>query len=365
MEVIAIGDLHGDFYKFKRILEETETLKIIEKDPDNIESLEITPKNIENKIIVFIGDYVDWRKEQLENPSNLDESKLIKGTAKILKTINIIYNTQDLKNKFYFLVGNHEDMMFKALDFIINYYLKIKGKEIPKEIIEKEKEIKEKLENLINLISENPYKIIYESEDPIFSEKYFNFLNWYFQGGKNTIFSFDTPFNFISNILDMKFFKELVLYLKLYLSNELIFFAHTFPDDQEILIKSLNNLENLDKSEELKELKESENIIDDFVINQFLWSRKIWGIDAFNGKYTQPTKFEEIKKIFDDNKIKHFIIGHTKISKNTEPFYHFDGKIISIDLHGIPQSKPLILQNLNISHIKKTNYHSNLLNIFL
>lgn len=344
MKVIAIGDLHGDFYRFKRILEETETLNITEKDPNNIESLEINFKNLEDKIVVFIGDYVDWREEQLENPLNLNKSQLIKGTAKILKSINIIYNNQDFKDKFYFLIGNHEDMMFKALDFIVNYYLKDKEKE----------SIEKNLEDLINIVLENPYKLIYESENPIFAEKYFNFINWYFQGGKNTIFSFGSTFNFINNILNMKFFKELILYLKLCVSDGLIFFAHTFPDDKETLINSLGNSEN---SKDTK-------IIDDFVINQFLWSRRIWGIDAFNGKYTEATKFEEIKDIFEHNKIKHFIIGHTRISKNTEPFYHFDGKIINIDLHGTPLSKPLILENLNINNIKKTNYLNSLINIF-
>ncbi|MGB9638547.1 MAG: metallophosphoesterase, partial [bacterium] len=334
MKVIAIGDLHGDFYKFKRILEETDTLGILEDDPNDINSIKINPKNIEDKIIIFIGDYVDWREEELENPLNLNKNQLITGTAKILKSINLIYNNSNLKYRFYFLTGNHEDMMFKALDFIINYYLKNKDNQ------NKEKE----LENLINMVLENPYKLIYDSPDPIFSEKYFNFLNWYFQGGKNTILSFNNLSNFFSNILNMNFFKELILSLKLEIEDELIIFAHSFPDDKEILIKYLNNLS-----------EDEINYIDENLINQFLWSRRIWGIDAFNGKYTQPTQFEEIKDIFDNNKIKHFIVGHTKISKTTEPYYHFEGKIINIDLHGTPSSKPLILDNLNIlfNNIKK------------
>ncbi|MGC8814977.1 MAG: metallophosphoesterase [bacterium] len=343
MKVIAIGDLHGDFYKFKRILEETDTLGILEDDPNDINSIKINPKNIEDKIIIFIGDYVDWREEELENPLNLNKNQLITGTAKILKSINLIYNNSNLKYRFYFLTGNHEDMMFKALDFIINYYLKNKDNQ------NKEKE----LENLINMVLENPYKLIYDSPDPIFSEKYFNFLNWYFQGGKNTILSFNNLSNFFSNILNMNFFKELILSLKLKIEDELIIFAHSFPDDKEILIKYLNNLS-----------EDEINYIDENLINQFLWSRRIWGIDAFNGKYTQPTQFEEIKDIFDNNKIKHFIVGHTKISKTTEPYYHFEGKIINIDLHGTPFSKPLILDNLNIlfNNIKKLSYKNSLIN---
>ncbi|MGC8734155.1 MAG: metallophosphoesterase [bacterium] len=343
MKVIAIGDLHGDFYKFKRILEETDTLGILEDDPNDINSIKINPKNIEDKIIIFIGDYVDWREEELENPLNLNKNQLITGTAKILKSINLIYNNSNLKYRFYFLTGNHEDMMFKALDFIINYYLKNKDNQ------NKEKE----LENLINMVLENPYKLIYDSPDPIFSEKYFNFLNWYFQGGKNTILSFNNLSNFFSNILNMNFFKELILSLKLEIEDELIIFAHSFPDDKEILIKYLNNLS-----------EDEINYIDENLINQFLWSRRIWGIDAFNGKYTQPTQFEEIKDIFDNNKIKHFIVGHTKISKTTEPYYHFEGKIINIDLHGTPSSKPLILDNLNIlfNNIKKLSYKNSLIN---
>lgn len=350
MRIIAIGDLHGDFYKFKRILEETDTLQILENNPNNIDSIKITPKNIEDKIIIFIGDYVDWREEELENPLNLDKNQLITGTAKILKSINIIHNTPSIKDKFYFLVGNHEDMMFKALDFIINYYLKNKNTE------NKEKE----LENLINIVSENPYKLIYDSQHPIFSEKYFNFLNWYFQGGKNTILSFSNLFNFFNNILNMNFFKELILYLKLEVEDGLVIFAHTFPDDKEILVNSLNNLleSDLENNKENSDI----NYIDEKLISQFLWSRKIWGIDAFNGKYIKPTQFEEIKDIFDNNKIKHFIIGHTKVSKNTEPHYHFEGKIINIDQHGTPLSKPLILDNLNISNIKKLNYKNLLIN---
>jgi hypothetical protein len=345
MKIISIGDLHGDFYKFKRILEETDTLKIIESNPEDYQSLKIDFENLEDKIIVFIGDYVDWREEELENPLNLSKNQLIKGTAKILKSINIIYNHPEYKNRFYFIVGNHEDMMFKALDFIFNYYLK------NKDVQNKEKE----LNNLINTISENPYKPIYEAQDPFFSEKYFNFLNWYFQGGKNTISSFDNISIFIDNITKLNFFKDLILYLKVELENELIFFSHTFPDDNEILTKVLNDFNNIEKLD----------YVDEYLINQFLWSRKIWGIDAFNGKYTKPTEFEQIKDIFINNKIKHYIVGHTKISKTNEPFYHFDGKIINIDLHGTPFSKPLILDNLNISDIDKNIKKLNYSNLFL
>ena len=333
MELIAIGDLHGDFYKFKRILEEFNVIEIIENDPNDINSIGINPKELNNKVIVFIGDYVDWREEELENPLNLSKSLLIKGTAKILKTIELIDKSLKSYNNFYFLVGNHEDMMFKALDFIINYYLKDEFNQDIKN--------SEKLNNLIEIVSENPYKLIYESENLIFSEKYFNFLNWYFQGGKNTILSFGGINDFVSNILELSFLKELILCLKIYdEENNVIFFSHTFPDDLEVLKKAIGDL----------------MYIDDYIVSQFLWSRKIWGIDAFNGKYVEPTSLKEIEEIFENNKIKYFVIGHTKVSKDINPTYYFNDKVINIDLHGTPLSNPLVIKNLNISKTLTIKY---------
>ncbi|MFN3996035.1 MAG: metallophosphoesterase [bacterium] len=310
--MIVIGDLHGDYYKLKRILENYGVVKVEEKDDDF--SLEILD---EKSFLVFVGDYVDWREENLENPLNLDYIELVKGTKKIIKLISLLLKNR--KNVFA-LVGNHEDMMFKAIDFIKNFS-------------------SQDLEVILEKIEINPYLIVKDMVERNLLEGFISFYNWYSQGGMNTIKSFGSINNLIKSVEEDEIFKNLVVFVNF--ENEegrRIFVSHSFPDKFECIDRMVNNSINRDD------------------LNYILWSRKIWGIDAFNSRKTEPFEEEEVISLFDKYSIEKFIIGHTRVSHNTKPLELFGGRIINVDNHGIHFSEPFVYKGLEIKNYISKSY---------
>ena len=61
-KLIAVGDLHGDYFRLIRILKEENV--IIVKDKDNFE----WNPEANSVDVVTLGDYCDWRGEPLEGP---------------------------------------------------------------------------------------------------------------------------------------------------------------------------------------------------------------------------------------------------------------------------------------------------------
>ncbi|MEN3014856.1 MAG: metallophosphoesterase [bacterium] len=317
--MLIIGDLHGDYYKLLRILQQKNIIVYNDQEKDIEKQIQIIDYET---YIIFIGDYIDWRGEKLENPLNLSQNQLVFGTSKIIHLVS--YLIQKRKNIFP-LVGNHEDMMFNALK-IVN------------------KIGRQRFADILQRTYSNPYSLVRElSEDGIL-EDYLNFYNWYTQGGMNTIRSFDSNIDsLLECISNQIIFKELLVYVWFELEdNTKIVISHSFPDDLECIDRIVNN-----------NIREED-------VQIILWSRKIWGIDAFNGVRTEPTDQQEIIKALDKNNIRRYVIGHTRLSLDPFPYEYLDGRIINVDNHGVPFSEPFYDNQLKVKSFSLLRYNVNL-----
>jgi len=298
--MIAIGDLHGDYYKLKRILEEYKVARIEEVCNDvNVEILD------NERILVFIGDYIDWRGEEIENPLSLKYDSLVKGSYFIIKLISKLI---EKRGNVFALIGNHEHMMLNALRL---------ANKVPIN------ELQEMIDNYLD----DYYLFMRKFLENNLLDDFLSFVSWYSQGGANTLKAFDNKIDKLLEIVKNEvLFKNLLLFVYFEVENlGKIVFSHSFPDNLEVIDRIINN----------------GVLVED--INFIIWSRKIWGIDAFKGRRTKPFSEEELIKVFEKNNIDKYVIGHTKVSDKPFPFEFLGGRIINVDNHGIPFSKPLVL----------------------
>ncbi len=315
--LVVIGDLHGDYFRLVRILEETGLLE--GSNTSNPYELSWN-ENVEPTDIVLLGDYIDWRGEPLEGPP--EEWKY--GSSRILLLLKNLKSRPATRVRLFTLMGNHEDMMLRSL----RAYMVLK-EELGEE------GLSEFLEEALG----NTYRAIYSLSRMGLSETSINlfmeFLNWYLQGGQKTIDSFGGFEEWIyyftagelAHMLD-----DLILLLKM--GSRL--FVHTLPDDLELLRKAL--------TQGLKVLKPSER---ERLREQLLWSRGIWGIDAFRNTRYEPPSQDYLKEVLRDIGVEVVILGHTPLRRgflrdNRKPIVVFDGMIVNTDLHGIPYSDPYI-----------------------
>lgn len=123
-EYIIVGDVHGCIDELKILLEK----QGFHCNENNL--LEITPEN-EHKSIILLGDFIDKASE-----------------AKLAETIEFIYHNYHHLNqgrkRFYLLLGNHEEMVYR--------YIK---KDPTLKITPKSIENKEKYYNTVALLEKN------------------------------------------------------------------------------------------------------------------------------------------------------------------------------------------------------------------
>jgi len=318
--MLVIGDLHGDYYKMTRILQENNIIKIDnEFSTDNefsLDSVEILNDDI---FIVFIGDYIDWRGEDIENPYDIDRKELVRGTYKIVKLLSYLISK---RGKIFTLVGNHEDMMFRALKIL---------DKIDKNIFN----------DIIDRVAGNPYSVMKDLAEMNIIDDFLNFYNWYSQGGRNTIEAFGSFDLLLESINNDEIFKNLLLFV--YFEQEdgsRLVFSHTFPDDLDCVDRIIGDS------------------ITDKDIPLLIWSRKIWGIDAWVGAKTKPFDKKTILEVLDKNRIVRYFVGHTRISMDPGPNFHLDGRIVNLDNHGIINSKPFFQENFSFSKVVYRSYNS-------
>lgn len=153
--MLVIGDLHGDYYKMTRILQENNIIKIdneFSTDSEfSLDSVEILNDDI---FIVFIGDYIDWRGEDIENPYDIDRKELVRGAYKIVKLLSYLISK---RGKIFTLVGNHEDMMFRALKIL---------DKIDKNIFN----------DIIDRVAGNPYSVMKDLAEMNIIDDFLNFI---------------------------------------------------------------------------------------------------------------------------------------------------------------------------------------------
>ncbi|MCD6309231.1 MAG: metallophosphoesterase, partial [Candidatus Eremiobacteraeota bacterium] len=168
-KTIAVGDLHGDYHRLIRILEE-ENLVIpgtLAWDPD-----------ADNIDLVLVGDYVDWRGEPLEG----DPGSWVLGSARIISLMMSLYEQIERLNekipgfssRMYPIIGNHDQMMLDALK-VFEY--------MSDEEVIKLTRHNRGFWNFSRFLSGK--KLSFEAQEALA-----RFLNWYAQGGEVTMEAF-------------------------------------------------------------------------------------------------------------------------------------------------------------------------------
>lgn len=297
-KVIAVGDLHGDFHRLIRIMDE-QNLFISGTWAWNPEA--------SNVDLVLLGDYVDWRGEALEG----DPSSWISGIKRIIMLIKRLYeNLEELRNSnngfksyIYPLIGNHDLMMLDAMK--VFSFLDIEGLRF---VIENQRNFP----ILRTFFAEK--KMSQQNVDEVLG-----FYNWYYQGGDMTIESFGGLESWKEAIegetggfLRNKLKPGVIINRKLY--------AHSLPDEPGFWM----NPEEWEKLE--GEKKEA-------VIKAIVWGRKIWAFDAYTGMETSPPTQEEVERMLKMIGAEAAVIGHTPMGRK-EAVFAYEGRIVNIDLHG-------------------------------
>ncbi|MCE1248376.1 MAG: metallophosphoesterase [Firmicutes bacterium] len=305
-KTIAIGDLHGDYDRLIRIMNEHNLL---------IEGTWVWNPEASNVDFILIGDYVDWRGEPLEG----DPSRWEEGPKRILHLLFYLkkklreYAEKDssFKSAIYPILGNHDQMMLDATDVFefmdfeqLNNIIRFKQNYV-------------QLKKYLNEI-----RLDYEQ-----IEKIMKYLNWYYQGGEKTIKGFggmevwkNEMEGELGSFLREKLVLGVVVNKRLY--------AHSLPDRREFW----------KKMEEIAELPERDWIR---ARDAFIWGRRIWGIDAYTNMKTPRPEIKEIDDMLSRMGAEGAVVGHTPMLRR-DPVVDFEGRIINIDLHGIPGSGAFI-----------------------
>lgn len=301
-KVVAVGDLHGDYERLIRVLDEHDLL---------IEGTWMWNPEANNIDLVLIGDYVDWRGEPLEG----DPTRWEEGPKKILHLLFYLhhklkeYREKDPEFQSYInpVLGNHDQMMldatsiFEFMDF-----------EQLKQVIR----FKQNYSPLKKYL--NDIRLDYEQV-----EKVMKYLNWYYQGGEATIKGFGGLEVWKSEMegeLGDFLRNNLVLGVRV---NEKLY-AHSLPDRREFW-KTIEDIGQLPDKDRIRARE------------AFIWGRRIWGIDAYTNMKTPQPGINEIDDMLSRMGVKGAVVGHTPMLRR-EPVIAFEGRIINIDLHGIPGS---------------------------
>lgn len=310
-KLIAVGDLHGDYCRFIRVLRENNLLK---KD-----SLKWNPGQT-CVDLVLMGDYEDWRGETLEGPPKDWLSNIKKLLEYIIFLRNDLKNLRKKRKKFksalHLLLGNHDDMMLKSYELVKEN----PGSQIYKKVfgnLDGLPEVKGRMfESRLN---------DEELEDVMY------FLNWYAQGGRETIQSFGSFDGWMKQMDGStgNFYRK---NLKLAVKVNGVFFSHTIPDDK----KYWMNLKEVNKS--LKTLPAAEK---DELIKSYIWSRRVFGFDVNTGGTVAPFSEADIDEFLRTVGAKAVAVGHTPMF-TIRPIREYGGKLINLDVHGTPGAGALV-----------------------
>ena len=305
--LVAIGDLHGDYFRLERLLRENE-LVMPGTMAWNPEATQVD--------LILIGDYVDWRNEPLEGP----QAEWVQGAKRILDTLFALHHQletlRDQNDEFdshlYTVLGNHDEMMIEAHS--VFSFLEM-----------------DQLEEFLGAVGQNRHvrhAISGLGLEQNQIERLLKFLNWYVQGGQATVEGYGDLETW-KTAMDTEMGDYLRQYLRLGVKVNGRLFAHTAPDPRHFWLP-IDEIMSLPQ-DQYKLAKES-----------FLWSRKIWGYDYGTGSRTVPFTPEEMDEMLSGMGVKGVVVGHTPLPHDGKPVVAYEGRVINIDLHAFPGSEAFI-----------------------
>lgn len=305
--LVAIGDLHGDYYRLERILREND-LVVPNTVAWNPEASQVD--------LILIGDYVDWRGEPLEGP----QDKWVSGAKQILDTIYALHHqletlrqqNESFDSHIYAMLGNHDEMMIEA-------HTIFSVLDMPK------------LEEFLAAVGQNRHvrhAIANLGIEQGEIDRVLKFLNWYVQGGQATIEGYGGTEQW-KEAMDTHMGDFLRQYLRLGVKVNDRLFAHTAPDPRHFW-RPIDEIMSL-PGDQYRLAKES-----------FLWSRKVWGYDYCTGSRTVPFTPEEMDEMLTGMGVKGVVVGHTPLPHDGKPVFAYEGRVINIDQHAFPGSEAFI-----------------------
>lgn len=258
--------------------------------------------------VVLLGDYVDWRGEPLEGPHD-EWPQGPRRVVEFILDLSLQQKDRRTRGRFHPLLGNHDAMM-------------LEGYQILEEFCRQEPGLLERFEKpdaLLHYFSGTRRN--FEEED-----KLMRFLNWYQQGGDATIASFGGMRAWLGAMGGRigDFLRNLPVAVVV---NQKLF-CHSIPDSKEYWVRPDDRAAK--SREDYPQLRE-----------QYLWGRKVWGLDAFKGIKTRPLSEDEVDEMLAKLKVKAVVVGHTSLHQKS-PYFHYGGKIINLDTHGVPGSQAFI-----------------------
>jgi hypothetical protein len=310
--LIAIGDLHGDVHRLVRILERQEVL---------MKGTRKWARSSGTVDVVLLGDYVDWRGEPLEGQTSTWE----RGVADLLDLIVDLHgqaraissSSQHNKSRFFCLLGNHDKMMLDAWRYL---------RELPEG------------RRAAVAASCNDVRLVRKAVGGggSFLSALFGgrkktdrgaerLVSWVANGGPSTIKSFGGFERWYARMNDgLGAFIEKEMKLGVVLNGRL--YSHTVPDSSRYW-KPVGEIEQLPLSER------------DEAIEEWVWGRRLHGIDHRTGKSIPKPEPAEVDRMLSALGVRGIVNGHS-LMQSLVPVRWYDGKVVNIDFHGHPLSDP-------------------------
>lgn len=268
-----------------------------------------------NVDLIFIGDFVDWRGEPLEG----DSEDWIEGSQRIVNLVLKIHKDYEALRKedatfqsyVYPILGNHDEMMLEAPRIFSIL------READIELITSSSHQYSQLRKNLQGMGLGPEHI----------EIVLRFLNWYLQGGSYTIQGFGSLRNWFE-AMDGELGQFLREQLRLGVVVNHRLYAHSMPDI-------------VDFWRPIEEIPTLSPELRDKAKEAYIWGRKLWGFDYVSGTRTRPFTQKEVEEFLERVGVQGLVVGHTPMSC-PDPYFAFDGRVINIDLHGVPGSKAFI-----------------------
>lgn len=303
-KIIAMGDLHGDYYRLLRVLREEGVLfqDRIEWNPE-----------CNNVDIVLLGDYVDWRGEPLEGPPQEWPANIKRLLELIMficrETQRLLQQDSNFKSHVHTLIGNHDQMMIESYK-ILSHLSPVFG-------------------NILKRTNQLPFlvKLFNTLSTQEHAEDIFRVMNWYEQGGEMTISSYGGVKEWLE-AMGGELGEFMINRLKLGVVIYGRLFVHSIPDDFSFWIP-LDEIETLPYPS--KEMARE----------GFMWGRRLWGVNAATGTKVKPFTQNEIEKFLSQMGAEKVFVGHTPFFKD-RPLVACEERVINLDTHGVPGSLPYV-----------------------
>ena len=312
--VVAVGDLHGDVHRLVRILERQEVF---------LPGTRTWSRAGATSDVILLGDYVDWRGEPLEG----DRDTWDRGSADLLLLLEDLHRqvaqfpstNPNNRPRLYTLLGNHDKLMLDSYHYLA---------EMPETRRAAVAEAHADLRKVRKALGLDSFLSGFFGSRRAPDRKTIRLLTWLTQGGPATIHSFGGFTAWYDRMHEGLAAFIAGMPLGVVVNDRL--YSHSIAD-QEKWWRPIRDLEQL-KGEDR-----------DAAAEEWVWGRRIQGIDHHTGREIPRPGHAEIERMLARLGVRGVVVGHS-LMQSLVPVKRYDGLVINIDLHGHPLSEPWLDQ---------------------